>query len=151
MDDQALKQRVLQKEKEWLTVMQERYFTNHRFNSRENVFLFFRLTVLESTVENKDQQYGPPPARSRPSSAAASVPASSAGGRGKSRSPHRRPARDGSARTSGSRRGDARGRGDDHGRAHDDRGHGRGAGAAPRRAASGRHRRSWSQDRRRRS
>ena len=40
-----------------MVVMQERYFTNHRFNPRENVFLFFRLTVLESTVENKDQQY----------------------------------------------------------------------------------------------
>ncbi|CAF1357815.1 unnamed protein product, partial [Adineta steineri] len=38
MDDQALKQLAIQKEKEWLAVMQE------------------RLVTLEATVENKDQQ-----------------------------------------------------------------------------------------------
>ncbi|CAF0740218.1 unnamed protein product [Rotaria sordida] len=38
MDDQALKQLALQKEKEWLAVMQE------------------RLATLEATVENRDQQ-----------------------------------------------------------------------------------------------
>lgn len=53
MDDQALKQLALQKEKEWLAVMQERYFI---FLIFQNKNFLFRLVALETTIENKDQQ-----------------------------------------------------------------------------------------------
>jgi hypothetical protein len=54
MDEQALKQLALQKEKEWLAVMQERYFLFSQINRKMN--FSFRLIALETSVENKDQQ-----------------------------------------------------------------------------------------------
>jgi hypothetical protein len=56
MDDQALKQLVLQKEKEWLAVTQERYYSFIFSNKPKNSKFSFRLVALEATVENKDQQ-----------------------------------------------------------------------------------------------
>jgi hypothetical protein len=44
MDDQALKQLAIQKEKEWLAVMQERYFIFSHFSL--NFKLFFCLDLL---------------------------------------------------------------------------------------------------------
>ena len=54
MDDQTLKQLALQKEKEWLSVMHDRY------EQKSFVFIlaffFLRISALEKTVETKEQQ-----------------------------------------------------------------------------------------------
>ena len=50
MDDQALKQLALQKEKEWLAVMQERYFIFVYLSNKNlhSTLLRSRLVALES-------------------------------------------------------------------------------------------------------